>query len=165
MNATLPTHPLIVHIPLALALLLPLLAAATFLAWWRGWIPGRRAWTLVVALQALLTLGTWAALNTGKAEEERVEGIVPEAALEGHEEAAEILLGTAAGVLVLTLIALSLPGERASRLVAGVALFGMLVVAWLAIRTGEAGGQLVYRHGAARAYTDTASPTASHDAD
>jgi len=53
MSTQLPLHPLIVHLPLALALLVPLLAAGTLLAWWRGWLPGRRSWAVVVALQAL----------------------------------------------------------------------------------------------------------------
>lgn len=156
MSTDLPLHPLIVHFPLALAFLLPLLAAAALLAWWRGWLPGRRSWAVVVALQAGLTLSAWAALRTGQAEEERVEATVAEAVLEVHEEAAEVFLGTAAGVLVLTLLALLVPGDRVPRLVASLALVGMALGTVLAVRVGEAGGELVYRHGAAAVY---ASPT------
>lgn len=158
MSTELPLHPLIVHLPLALALLLPLLAAGTLLAWWRGWLPGRRSWAVVVALQALLTLSAWAALRTGRAEEERVETTVAESVLETHEEAAEIFLGAAAGVFILAVLALLVPGERVPRLVAGLALVGMALGTVLAVRVGEAGGELVYRHGAAAVY---ASPSAA----
>lgn len=122
------------------------------MAWWRGWLPGRRAWAIVAALQALLTIGAFAALRTGMAEEERVESVVAESVLEAHEEAAEVFLGSTAGVLVLAVLALLIPGESAPRLVAALALVGMVVGTGLALRVGEAGGALVYRHGAAAAY-------------
>jgi len=99
-----------------------------------------------------VALSAWAALRTGQAEEERVESVVAESVIEAHEEAAEVFLGAAAGVFVLTLLALLVPGERVGRLVAGLALVGMVLGTVLAIRVGEAGGALVYRHGAAAVY-------------
>jgi uncharacterized membrane protein len=157
MSLPVPLHPLVVHLPLALAILLPLLTAGALLAWWKGWLPGRRSWAVIVALQALLTASAWAALQTGQAEGERVEATVGEGVLEAHEEAAEIFLGTSAGVLVLALLAALIPGQRVPRLVATLALAGMVAATVLAVRVGEAGGDLVFRHGAASAY---ASPPA-----
>lgn len=151
-NVDLPLHPLVVHLPLALAVLVPMLAAFALLVWWRGWPSGRRAWGLVAALQALLVLGALVALRTGQAEEERVEAAVAESVLEGHEEAAEIFLGVATGVLVPAFLALLVPGVTAGRLLAATALAGMVLGAVLAVRVGEAGGELVYRHGAAAVY-------------
>jgi uncharacterized membrane protein len=161
MSDSLPLHPLIVHLPLALAVLLPFLAAGAILSWWRGWLPGRRAWTVVVVLQALLTVSAWAALRTGEAEEERVEGTIAESVLESHEEAAKAFLGATAGVLVMTVLAFSIPGERVPRLVAALALAGMVIGTFLAVRVGRAGGELVYRHGAATAYAAPAAPLPS----
>lgn len=160
MSTPLPLHPSIVHMPLALAVLVPAIALAALLAWWRGWLPGRRVWVVVFALQAGLTLSAWAALSTGQAEEERVEGVLSETALEAHEEAAELFLGVAAGTLVLTFLALVVPGAGGPRLLASLALAGMILTTVLAFRVGEAGGELVYRHGAASAYTSASTPPA-----
>ena len=40
---TLPLHPKIVHLPIALAVLMPLITAGLLIAWWRDMLP-RRAW-------------------------------------------------------------------------------------------------------------------------
>ncbi len=48
-----PLHPAIVHLPLGLAFLAPLLFLAVAVAVAREWIP-KRAWLAVVVLQALL---------------------------------------------------------------------------------------------------------------
>ena len=143
-----PLHPMIVHLPLALALVVPLLALVVALGWWRHWWPAR-SWTLVVLLQALLVAGAWAALETGEDDEERVEAVVSEQALEVHEERAEVFLSGAVAVLVATLLPLVIPAPAWKRSSVALALIGTLVVAALAVRVGEAGGELVYRHGAA----------------
>lgn len=158
--SSLPLHPMVVHIPIALAVLTPLLAALVLLFWWRRKLP-RGAWALVLLAQVLLVGGAWAAIETGEREEERVEEIVGESRLEAHEEAAEVFIGAAGGVLALTLLALVVPGETVRRVVALVAVAGMVAVAYLGFRVGEAGGELVYRHGAALAYTGDAGGAAS----
>jgi uncharacterized membrane protein len=151
---------MIVHLPVALAALLPLAAAAALLAWWRGWLPGRRLWLGVVVLQATLTLGAVVALRTGQSEEDRVERVVPEAAIERHEEAAETFLATAAAALVLATLAAAVPRDALRRTVAVFALAAMGVTLAMAYRTGKAGGELVYRHGAGAAYAP-AGPAAT----
>lgn len=147
-----PLHPVLVHLPLALAFLMPLLAAGSLLAWWRGWLPGRRLWVAVVLLQAILVAGAVAAQRTGETEEERVEPVVGEAVVEPHEEAADLFVAGAVAVLVLAGLAASIPREGTRRLLALLTLAGMLVVTILAYRTGKAGGEMVYLHGAAAVY-------------
>jgi hypothetical protein len=158
---------------MALGILMPLVAVATLLAWWRGWL-SRRSWYLVLGLQLVLVASGVLALRSGEADEERVERIVPEQALETHERAAEAFVWATAAVLVLMGAATAL-GERSSaRRVATAATLGTLVVLGLGYRTGKAGGELVYRHGAYRAYTTggkaavesrEASPTESRGGD
>ncbi|HEU4385367.1 MAG TPA: DUF2231 domain-containing protein [Anaeromyxobacteraceae bacterium] len=145
-----PLHPALVHLPLGLALATPLLAAGLALAAWRGFLP-RRAWLAAVALQAILVAGGAAALITGHRDGDRVEKIVGEAPVETHEERAEAFVWTAGAVLVVAAAALFAPARAAGPL-AALSLAGMLAVAVLAFRTGLAGADLVYRHGAARAY-------------
>jgi uncharacterized membrane protein len=144
-----PLHPAVVHLPIALALLIPLFAVATLVAARSGWLP-TRAWAFVVLLQALLVGSAWIAIETGEDEEERVERVVAERHIEAHEERAERLLWGAGGVLLV--IAAGLASGRLGALARplGSALsFGVLA---LAIDVGHTGGELVYRHGAASAY-------------
>lgn len=145
-------HPKVVHLPIALGLLMPLVAGGLALAWWRGWLP-RRAWTIAVILQAVLLASGIAALRTGDAEEAQVERVVAEHLIEAHEEAAEGFVLGSAVVLAVMLAAGFLGQRRAGLPLAAASLVGTLVVLGLGYRTGHAGGSLVYEHGAAQAYS------------
>ena len=146
-------HPKVVHLPMALAVLMPLLAGGVAFAWWRGWFD-RRVWVIVLLLQAALAGSGFVAMNTGEAEEDRVEEIVAEQYIESHEEAAELFVWASAIVLALMVLPLVLPeGRFLSAAVVG-AVLGSLLVFGLGFRTGEAGGRLVYEHGAAQAYVE-----------
>ncbi len=146
----LPIHPAIVHLPLGLAFVLPLVATALLFATWRDHLPRKVLWLLPL-LQVLVFSSALLAERTGEADEERVEAVVPEAAIEAHEHAAERFT-VASGVLLLALVGgAALPWTRPARwlvLGATVASFG---TAGLGLQVGHAGGELVYRHGAASA--------------
>lgn len=168
-------HPKLVHLPIALGVLMPLMSLGALLAWWRGWLP-KRAWAFVVALQALLVLSGVAALRTGSIDEERVERVVAEARIEAHEEAAELFVWGAAGVLAVALAVAAVRSERTARAIATLAMVGTFGVLYLGYRTGEAGGRLVYQDGAASAFTgatgaggateaEAESKSAEHDDD
>lgn len=147
-----PLHPALVHLPLGLAIVVPLLAVGLTVALWRGWLP-KKAWYAVVALQALTVVAAVLAMRTGEGDEDRVERIVGEVALEAHAEAAELFTWGAGVVLAMTIVVLLLRRVELARIGAAVAAAGTLVVALLAIRVGHAGGELVYTHGAASAFT------------
>lgn len=151
-----PLHPTVVHFPIVLGVVLPLLAAY---ALWRmhDGAPAR-AWGPVVLVAVLTWASAYVASRLGQQEEERVEAVlVSEDPLHEHEEAAELFLlvsGIVAGVALLGLA----PGMvgRSARLLALVgAVLGLTVVA----RTGYLGGELAYRHGAAAAYTQGTTGT------
>ena len=97
-----PLHPAVVHLPIALAVLVPLVAIAALVFIRRG-ARARTAWGISVAALAALLLSGWVSLQTGEQQEERVEDVVAEQAIHGHEEAAELFLMTTAGVLALGL--------------------------------------------------------------
>jgi uncharacterized membrane protein len=146
-----PIHPAIVHLPIALTFLLPLVIGGVYLLARRG-LPIRTAWVGVVIGAALLGGSTWLAVETGEKQEERVERVVSEGALETHEERASLFLGLAAGTLVLSLIGLAKDRTgRYGRIAATVASLVLLPAGWL---VGHSGGELVYRHGAAQAYIE-----------
>ena len=145
-------HPMIVHLPIALAVVMPIVALGLLAAWWRGTFP-RRTWLIAIVLQAMLVGTGFAALRTGEADGERVERVVSESLIEAHEEAAEAFLYGGTAVLLLVLAAGLIRHERTARSIAALAVAGTLVVLGLGYRAGKAGGELVYRHGAAATFT------------
>jgi uncharacterized membrane protein len=138
---TLPLHPAIVHVPLGLAFVLPFVSAGLALALWRR-LASRRAWVLAVALQATVVAAGVAARWAGERDEERVERIVGEPAIEAHERAADAFLWGASIVLLVAAAVLVLP-SRAAVATAAAAALGTIAVAALAYGAGKAGGELV----------------------
>jgi hypothetical protein len=116
---------------------MPPVMTGVLAAWGRGALP-RRAWWMAVALQAVLALSTVAALRSGEADEGRAERVVPEAALEAHEEATEMFPVGAALVLAITSGAGAVRGQRSAEALAALATVGTLAVLCLGCRTGEA---------------------------
>ncbi|MBZ0271904.1 hypothetical protein K8I61_07685 [bacterium] len=158
-------HPKFVHVPMALGVLMPLVAGGLLVAWWRGFLPAR-AWIVAVALQATLVASSVAAMKTGEREEDRVERVVAERVIEAHEEAAEIFVWSGAAVFGVMLLGFALSATRGGLPVAALALAGTIVVLGLGYRVGQAGGELVYKHGAASAYAGAIAPGGGyHDED
>ena len=154
-----PLHPLVVHFPIVLVVLLPISVLVALWAVRKG-ATARRAWAVPLAFAATLTLSAWVALQTGEAQEDRVEDVVGEAALHGHEEAAERFLVLSGVLLLVAAVGLSRGTVgRAARLVTAVGAVGLVVAG---AQVGHSGGTLVYRHGAASAYTN---PTAHGERD
>jgi len=149
-----PLHPLVVHFPIVLAVLLPISVALALWAVRKG-ATARRVWAVPLAFAAALTLSAWVAVQTGESQEDRVENVVGEAALHGHEEAAERFL-VLSGVLFLVAAVGLTRGTigRAARLVTAVGAVGLVVAG---VQVGHSGGTLVYRHGAASAYANPAA--------
>lgn len=163
---SLPLHPLVVHIPLALAVLLPVVVAVVLWLDLRGKAP-RSAWYAAAALAALLTVGAFFSVKTGEAEEDTVEELIPETALESHEERAESFLWASLAPLVI-LVSLSSMRKMEWRRAGGVtALVASVAVAGMAILVGESGGSLVYQHNAGAAYVQDGSPAprVDHESD
>lgn len=148
---SLPLHPALVHLPLALAFVIPVLAIGLAWALWKERIRPV-AWVAIVALQAVLLAAGLVAMNTGEREEDRVERIVPHAAIKQHEEFAEQFVWATGVTLVLAGFVLA-PVKRAMvRAFTVAAVVGSVIVAAAAVRVGHAGGTLVYAHNAGGAY-------------
>ena len=144
-----PLHPAVVHFPIVLTLLLPLVALAALWRIRRG-VPPRPAWSLTVATAAALSASVWLAVKTGEGEEERVERVVAEAPLESHEEGAERFLLLSVGLLLVAGGGLLRgPLGATARLTAIAGAVGLAVAGAM---VGHSGGQLVYRYGAAEAH-------------
>lgn len=152
-----PLHPALVHIPLGLAFMLPLVTIVFAWTIWTGRLK-TRSWLSVVLLLAVL-LGTGlVAMNTGQREEDRAEAVVPEAAIATHEDLAEQFLWiTGAGLAVAGLV-LFLRRPVAIRIGTVATALCTFLIAGAALRVGHAGGQLVYVHNAASAYVSSKNP-------
>ncbi|HEX6812460.1 MAG TPA: DUF2231 domain-containing protein [Planctomycetota bacterium] len=151
----LPLHPKLVHLPIALAILMPLLSSGLLLAIWRNWFP-RRVWALVVTGQLLLVGSGMLAMRSGEADEDRVERSVPKAVLEHHEEAAEAFVWASGVLLLFSVLPLVLRSRRAVLLGAAATCAGSLAVLGLGYEVGQAGGEIVYGHAAAAQFGVTA---------
>ncbi len=145
-----PQHPLVIHLPLALSLILPILVVA-FAIFIKKNKMVDSSWTIIVGLQVLLTVSGYIALETGETDEDRVEKIVEHKLIHEHEEAAEMFVGSTVIALVLGITLMFLKQELQFKLRMVVALM-TLVSAGLGFSTGKKGGELVYHHGAADAY-------------
>jgi uncharacterized membrane protein len=157
-----PLHPAIVHLPIALAVLLPIGAAiALFMIHRRT--PARRAWALVTTAALLLFAGSWVAVTTGEREEEVVEDVVSDAALETHEEAGELFMVLSG--ITAALIALGLAGGTVGRVARPLGTMATIPLLILMFRVGHSGGELVYTHGAAQAYASDSAVRADTEGD
>ena len=145
-----PLHPALVHIPLGLALLIPLLAVAALVAWWRG-RASKGTWAAVVVLQLLLVGTGWFGIRTGEREVRRARQVVAREYVHEHSEAADFFVYGAGAVLVIGVLGLAFRG-RSAQWAATAATVGTLVVAAMGVRVGHLGGRLVYVHGAATPY-------------
>ena len=144
-----PLHPAVVHLPVAIAVIVPIVAVAALVFIKRG-ARARTAWGVTVASLGALLLSGWVSLKTGEQQEERVEDVVAERSIHTHEEAAELFLVTTAAVLGLSLAGLARGRVgQAGRVVATLGTVGILGAGW---NVGHTGGMLVYRDGAASAY-------------
>ena len=153
-----PLHPAIVHFPLVLAFVLPLIAAGALWSIRRGARP-RRAWSIPVIASLALVASAWVSVKTGEAQDERVERVVAEQPLSAHEEMAESFLGAAGAVTLVA--AAGLVGGVIGGMARVATAIGSLVLVLGAARVGHSGGQLVYRYGAANAYVPASTSAAS----
>lgn len=147
-----PLHPALVHFPIVLVTLLPIVAGVTLWAVSRGAKP-RRAWLVPVALAAALAVSAWISVETGEQQEERVERVVTEAALDTHAEAAERFLLLSVGMVILA--GVGLLENRAGKVARGATVVAALGLLGAGFQVGHSGGELVYKHGAAAAYVGT----------
>lgn len=156
-----PLHPAVVHLPIALTLLVPIFAIGAIIAIKRG-TKVLRAWTIATAMLGALSLSAWVALETGEDQEDAVEAVVPEQALETHEEGAERFL--AISLVVLGVATVGLVGGKLGAAARYAATAGTLALIVAGYNVGHSGGNLVYEYGAASAYTTNAG-TVAREAD
>jgi len=151
METGIPLHPAIVHLPLGLAIALPFITAAIYyliktdkldsLAWW---IP--------VVLQVVVVIFTFTAMQIGEGDEEKVEKVVAEEYIEEHEEAGKIFL--ILGIASLLVLGAGIKSSKFQSALQAGSIALLLVSLGGGVYAGKLGGELVYKHGAASAFTN-----------
>lgn len=145
-----PLHPSIVHLPIVLTFIMPILVVV--FAWMiKNNKMSPKGWFLIMGLQLAVVITGYVSLETGETEEETVSKVVSKDYIHEHEEAAEIFVGSTVLALVLSIAAFFIRKEIQYPIKLSIAVIG-LISCYLAYRTGELGGELVYKHGAASAY-------------
>ncbi|MBW2290181.1 MAG: hypothetical protein JRG80_21335 [Deltaproteobacteria bacterium] len=145
-----PLHPAVVHFPIVFAFLSPVAAMITLWAIRSGRLT-TRAWLGVLVLQAAVLTSGWIAEEQGEHEEERVERVIDEEPIEEHEEAAERFMLMAG--LTFALAAAGMLGNPLGAVARGLTVAVSIATVVAVAAVGQSGGELVYRHGAARTYT------------
>jgi uncharacterized membrane protein len=145
-----PLHPIIVHFPLALTFILPFLILIFALMIKKNKM-SHQAWLIIIGLQVLTTSTGYISLESGEEAEEVAEKVVDKKLIHEHEERAEVFVGSTVLALVISVAAFFLRKEIQFFVKLAVCLVSFLSC-FLAYRTGESGGELVYRYGAASAY-------------
>src|SRR5437870_2187166 len=154
MMGNLPLHPMLVHFPLVLAAAAPIVA---IICVWRIQRGARvlPVWSAVVALAALLGTASFIAVRSGEAEEDKVESVVGKDVLQKHEEAGERFLYFTIAFFVIAGVGLVKGGiGKGARSLTAASSIALVLAA---VKVGEAGGELVYVHGAASAYQTSAN--------
>ena len=144
----LPLHPIVVHFPIVLGALLPVLA---ILLWWaiKKWQWTPKVWALVSAVALVYSLSATAAVLLGEEDEEKVEKVVSERVIEEHEEAGELIPWIAGTLFLVSLGGFTV--KYSKRAYVATIVLTLVAVAPL-INAGHTGGELVYKHGASFAH-------------
>lgn len=154
-----PLHPVMVHFPIALTFLLPILILV-FAFMIKSKKMSHQMWLVIIGLQIATTITGYIALDSGENEEHAVEKVLEKKLIHEHEENAEIFVGSTVLALVLSIGLYFLRQEIQFKLQLGICLL-TLISCYLVYNTGHSGGELVYRYGAANAYNEgqgTAAP-------
>lgn len=136
-----PLHPAVVHFPIVLMFVAPLVAGWAI---WRMRTPeyGNRVWLIVPVLLSAVAVSSFVAVQTGEDGEDFAEQYVDHDTVEEHEEQGTQFMWFAIASLVIAATGF-LPGRTGSAL-RYLTLVMVLVGAGLVTRTGHSGGQMVY---------------------
>lgn len=148
-----PFHPVIVHIPLVISLIMPILVLI-FAVMIKLNKLSPRGWLVIIGFQLMTTISGYVALESGEIEEDIVEKIVDKKYINEHENAAEIYVGSTVLVLVFCIAVFFISEKLQLKMQILIALLAIASSA-LGYRAGKYGGELVYKYGAASAYLNS----------
>lgn len=138
------THPFLIHIPLGIMWLLPILIILAI----NSNHQYTRLWLSVMAATLLMALFSYLAVYTGEMGEHILEGKINKEALEEHEEAGELFALLCYILFGLSIVAYFLK-EKLQKILQYLTLALACFIILAGMHAGSHGGDLVYKHGAA----------------
>lgn len=137
-----PLHPAIVHVPIGLAVVMPLMSLIVAFGIRKGWFRVR-TWVLILLLQLILMASAFVAVQTGEQQEENRPQIVAQEKIDLHEEYGRMMM-IAAAVTFLLMFAGLHPKRAIAEKLQWLSIAGSFVVLYFAFLAGHSGGVLVY---------------------
>jgi|GEM_PF-669794 len=158
-----PFHPQIVHLPLALSVILPLMALAVTVCIRKQKFTSH-VWILVACLQVLTTGSGYLAMETGEDDEQAVGKLIGKPLVHAHEEKAEMFVAfsVAASAVAIATVVVKTSAQFYLMLVTILLMLGQSALGW---RVGRSGGELIYVHKAANAHVPAAPPVVEEESD
>jgi len=135
-------HPLFVHFPIALSIILPFFIASLLITTKNNNITNS-IWTPVVIIAIFILISTIGTLITGSNGAEILKKSTISTALEKHEEIAEITAMLLFVTSLLSLVVLIFSPEKKRSLIK-IILYLSLLQALLVFKSGKTGGELVH---------------------
>lgn len=150
-----PLHPFLAHIPLVLALFMPIILGVSIFLIFKKKVPSQ-GWWVAVCIQLLVVIFSYIALSSGEAEEDLVANYVSKSFISKHENMAEVFSGLSV-ILLGVLIVTNFVEEKVAKKLRIIAALFSVVPLGMGLYTGRLGGEIAYAYGGAQAYYDEAS--------
>ena len=144
---SLPLHPAIVHLPIGIALMLPILNILFFWLFKTGKAK-REASMILIIMHLGLATTSFLAMQLGEIEEEKIEHQIDHNALENHEHKGEFYAQATIALALVSVLLVFTRGRRFEQ-VLGLLFIGQIILIFFTYQVGHSGAQLVYKHDAA----------------
>lgn len=145
-----PLHPFLAHIPLVLALFMPLILWVIIFLIAKKKI-STQSWWVAVTIQLLIVIFAYIALSSGENEEDLVAQFVSKRFIGKHENIAEVFSGLSV-ILLGVMIVINFVQEKIAKNLRIIAAVFSIVPLAFGLYTGRLGGQIAYAYGGAEAY-------------
>lgn len=145
-----PLHPFLAHIPLTLALFMPIILWVSVYLIAKEKV-STKAWWASVAVQVVIVASAYIALSSGEGEEDIVVQFVPKKIIGQHENMAEVFSGLSV-ILLGVMMVINFVQEKVAKYFRIIAAVFSIIPLGVGLYAGRLGGQIAYAHGGAEAY-------------
>jgi len=151
-----PLHPFLAHIPLVLALFMPVILFSLVILIAKGKL-SEKGWWVGVITQSCLVVFAYIALSSGEGEEDLVAQFVSKRFIGQHENMAEVFSGLSVILLGVMIVINYVKENLAKKLRVLAAVFSFIPLG-VGLYVGMLGGEIAYAHGGAEAYYGMEEP-------